>query len=352
MTSRPPSSRAGTISSRCGRRVVALCVLYLFSLVSRPSAAEVGSQCQAAGIGRDSTCSVNGAVLHYVDWGGQGTDLVLIAGFGNTARIFDELGPLLSRHHRVIAVTRRGFGSSSVTQSGYDADNLAKDVVDLMTAVGVQKADIVGHSMAGEELTHIGTTYPERVRRLVYLDAAYDRSNMEALLAKDPVTNRAPSQSALKSYESLTQWTQALLKSHSPAIEADLHQTYASTPAGLKSRLSETAAAAVMAGVLSDKPDYRKIGAPALALYSDWSHPDQLPPGLSKTLRDKADAYYAGTVRPWQVAEERRFTQNIKCGQTVQLERSGHYFFLEKPAETVAYIDSFLASDAPCKASR
>jgi pimeloyl-ACP methyl ester carboxylesterase len=295
---------------------------------------------------------VNGAVLHYVDWGGQGTDLVLVAGFGNTARIFDELGPLLSRHHRVIAVTRRGFGSSSVTQSGYDADNLAQDVVDLMTAVGVQKADIVGHSMAGEELTHIATTYPERVRRLVYLDAAYDRSNMGALLAKDPVTNRAPPKSALKSYESLTQWTQVLLKSHSPAIGADLRQTYASTPTGLKAKLSEAVPAAVMAGVLSDKPDYRTVRAPALAIYSDWSHPDQLPPGLSRTLRDKADAYYAGTIRPWQIAEERRFTEEIKCGRTLQLKDSGHYFFLEKPAETVANIDSFLASDAPCTGSR
>lgn len=329
-----------------------MCVLYLFSLVSRPSAAEAGSQCQSAGIGRDSTCSVNGAILHYVDWGGQGTDLVLVPGFGNTARIFDELGPLLSRHHRVIAVTRRGFGLSSVTQSGYDADNLAKDVVDLMTAVGVQKADIVGHSMAGEELTHIATTYPERVRRLVYLDAAYDRSNLGALLAKDPVTNRAPPRTALKSYESLTQWTQALLKSHSPAIGADLRQTYAVTPTGLKSRLSETVAAAVMAGVLSDKPDYRAVRAPALAIYSDWSHPDQLPPGLSRKLRDKADAYYAGTIRPWQIAEERRFTENIKCGHALQLKDSGHYFFLEKPAEIAAYIDSFLASDAPCTWSR
>jgi non-heme chloroperoxidase len=327
-------------------------VLYLFSLVSRPSAAEVGSQCQAAGIGRDSTCSVNGAVLHYVDWGGQGTDLVLIAGFGNTARIFDELGPLLSRHHRVIAVTRRGFGSSSVTQSGYDADNLAKDVVDLMTAVGVQKADIVGHSMAGEELTHIGTTYPERVRRLVYLDAAYDRSNLAELSAKDPITNRAPPKTALKSYESLTLWTQALLKSQSPAIGSDLRQTYAPTPTGLKSRLSDTVAAAVMAGVISDKPDYRKVRVPALALYSDWRHPDQLPPGLSRKLRDKADVYYTSSIRPWQIAEERRFTEEIKCGQSVQLEDSGHYFFLEKPAETVAYIDSFLASDAPCSGSR
>lgn len=342
----------GKVSSRCGRWVLALCALYLFSLVSRPSAAAVGSQCQSAGIGRDSSCSVNGAVLHYVDWGGQGTDLILVPGFGNTARIFDELGPLLTQHHRVIAVTRRGFGMSGVTESGYDADNLAKDVVDLMTAVGVQKADIVGHSMAGEELTHIATTYPERVRRLVYLDAAYDRSNLPALLEKDPVTNRAPPRAALKSYDSLTQWMQELLKSHSPAIGADLRQTYASTPTGLKSNLSEAVAAAVMAGVFSDKPDYRTVRAPALALYSDWSHPDQLPPSLSRKLHDKADAYYAGTIRPWQLAEERRFTEEIKCGQALQLENSGHYFFLEKPAETVSYINSFLASDAPCMGSR
>jgi pimeloyl-ACP methyl ester carboxylesterase len=332
-------------------RLVALCALYLCSQVCYSLEVAGSSECHSVGIGRDSTCSVNGTVLHYVDWGGRGTDVVLIAGFGNTARIFDELGPLLSQDHRVIAVTRRGFGMSGVTQSGYDADNLAKDVVELMTAIGVQKADIVGHSMAGEELTHMAVNYPERVRRLVYLDAAYDRSNLGALSAKDPV-NRAPPKTALKSYESMTQWSQEVLKSHSPAIEADLRQTYASTPTGLKSKLSGSVTSAVISGVISDRPNYKTVRQPALALYSDWSHPDQLPPHLPKKVRDQAEAYYLDSVRPWQIAEEHRFTEEIKCGKRLEIKDSGHYFFLAKPSETAGYIDSFLASDTPCTWSR
>jgi pimeloyl-ACP methyl ester carboxylesterase len=150
----------------------------------------------------------------------------------------------------------------------------------------------------------------------------------------------------------MTQWSQAVLKSHSAAIEADLHQTYASTPAGLKSKLPGSVTSAVIGGVISDRPNYKTVRQPALALYSDWSHPDQLPPHLPKKVRDQADAYYLDSVRPWQIAEEHRFTEEIKCGKKLEIKDSGHYFFLEKPSETAGYIDSFLTSDTPCTWSR
>jgi pimeloyl-ACP methyl ester carboxylesterase len=51
--------------------------------------------------------------LEVLDWGGTGRNLVLLAGLGNTAHIFDSLRPKLAAHYHVIGITRRGFGQSS-----------------------------------------------------------------------------------------------------------------------------------------------------------------------------------------------------------------------------------------------
>jgi hypothetical protein len=56
--------------------------------------------------------------LEVLDWGGRGRNLVLLAGGGNTAHVFDSLGPKLSAHYHVLGITRRGFGRSSAPPRG------------------------------------------------------------------------------------------------------------------------------------------------------------------------------------------------------------------------------------------
>jgi len=67
--------------------------------------------------------------LEVLDWGGSGQPLVLLAGLGNTAHIFDSFAPKLTDRYRVYGITRRGFGASSMPASGYSADRLADDVL-------------------------------------------------------------------------------------------------------------------------------------------------------------------------------------------------------------------------------
>ena len=110
--------------------------------------------------------------LEVLDWGGSGRPLVLLAGLGNTAHVFDSIAPKLSRHFHVYGITRRGFGASSVPKTGYTADRLAKDVIAAINALSLQRPIIAGHSIAGEELSEIGMEFPERVAGLIYLDAA------------------------------------------------------------------------------------------------------------------------------------------------------------------------------------
>src|SRR5580658_6236222 len=57
--------------------------------------------------------------LEVLDWGGTGRPLVLLAGLGDTAHVFDDFAPKLTPEFHVYGITRRGFGSSSAPDSGY-----------------------------------------------------------------------------------------------------------------------------------------------------------------------------------------------------------------------------------------
>jgi non-heme chloroperoxidase len=69
--------------------------------------------------------TVDGNVkLEVLDWSGSGRPLMLLAGLGDTAHVFDDFAPKLANTYHVYGITRRGFGASSVPDSGYSADRL------------------------------------------------------------------------------------------------------------------------------------------------------------------------------------------------------------------------------------
>src|SRR5512138_487863 len=65
--------------------------------------------------------------LEVLDWGGTGRPVVLLAGLGNTAHVFDEFAVKLASDYHVYGVTRRGFGASSAPAAGYGSDERGED---------------------------------------------------------------------------------------------------------------------------------------------------------------------------------------------------------------------------------
>ncbi len=115
----------------------------------------------------------NNVKLEVLDWGGSGRPLVLLAGLGNTAHIFDKFAPKFTATYHVYGITRRGFGaSSSPSPSGaatYSADRLGDDVLAVIDALKLNRPVLAGHSLGGEELSSIGSRHPGKVAGLIYL---------------------------------------------------------------------------------------------------------------------------------------------------------------------------------------
>ncbi len=152
--------------------------------------------------------------LGVLDWGGTGRSIVLLAGLGGTAHSFNEFAPKLAKTYHVYGITRRGLGASSTPAplpENYTANRLADDVLVVCATLNLNRPVLAGHSMAGEELSSIGSLLPEKVAGLIYLDAIggyayYDRSQGDFMLdlfdlqerlaklgSRNPVANSGPS---------------------------------------------------------------------------------------------------------------------------------------------------------------
>ena len=133
--------------------------------------------------------NANGVQLHYLDWGGNGPALIFLTGMGCSAYIFNKFASRFTDQFRVLALTRRGQGDSDIPETGYDADTLTEDIRQFMDHLHVEKAILAGHSLAGVELTHFAAKYPNRVEKLVYLDALDDRRAEMAIIEQNPLRN-------------------------------------------------------------------------------------------------------------------------------------------------------------------
>src|SRR4051812_4157419 len=124
--------------------------------------------------------------LEVLDWGGNGPPLVFLGGLGSTAHVFDDFAPQFTDSFHVVGITRRGFGASSASAPPSDLDTLVADITAVLDTLRLRQVVLVGHSIAGEEMTRFAELHASRCAGLVYLDAAYDRSGIDTLARKQP----------------------------------------------------------------------------------------------------------------------------------------------------------------------
>ncbi len=115
----------------------------------------------------------NGINLHYLDHPGNGPLMVLLPGLTANCYAFDGLiqAGLCPRLH-VLAPDLRGRGLSDKPANAYTMADHAADVISMLDALGHERVVMGGHSFGGLLTFYLAAHYPERIERVISIDAA------------------------------------------------------------------------------------------------------------------------------------------------------------------------------------
>jgi pimeloyl-ACP methyl ester carboxylesterase len=287
---------------------------------------------------KSAMIQANGIMLHYLDWGVRGEALLFLAGLGNNAHIFDDLAPKFTSRFRVLAMTRRGFGLSDKPESGYDIDSRVADDLAVLDALQIKRVILVGHSIAGDELTEFAARHPDRVDKLIYLDAAIDRSHRpEAEVIRrgnDPVGGPSIPKEVLASVDAyLDHFRRMFPDVWSDAFEANLRDGITIRADGtVERRTPDRVYRAIRKSSFLATLDYASIKPPTLSFYSDPS-----------TLEDSKARKELAEDEARDIALIRRSGPQI---QIAQIPGAGHYLFIDHLEQVVKIMQTFLANAA------
>jgi non-heme chloroperoxidase len=252
--------------------------------------------------------------LEVADWGGEGPVVVLLAGIGGTVHSYDQFAPKLAKSFHVYGITRRGFGASSKPPLGYAIQILAHDVEKVIDALNLTSVLLVGHSIAGQELDIVAVEDADKIKGLVYLDAAFDYT--------DKVSEE---------YESLMKAVTSTPSEQSkpkerPTSIFDLSPTQ---KIFLSSRRY--------------KPDYANIKTPALAIVA-------LPRDASDLFDDYKSRNADTRAKMDQILalhlerahrQEKEFTDTVKNSKAIEIVGARHDVYRSNEAEVLKAITEF-----------
>jgi pimeloyl-ACP methyl ester carboxylesterase len=312
--------------TRRGRRaagVVLLAAAVLGLLLFWPAEppGPTGGWLQAAGLAPRYTV-VDGIKIRYVRTG-RGPTVVLLHGFASSIVTWKDVLPQLARRHDVIAIDLPGFGGSDIP-ARLTPDLLARVIPAVIDRLGVTRTSVVGHSLGGALAVALAAQAPDRVERVVLLDAAgfnfaaRDRPALLRLLSVLPgarLLERSPRRRAL--------------------VVLGLRQVFHDDGLVTRDRIDEylvpmlrPGSVVAVKGLLQAEnalgfPDIvSRVGQPTLVI---WGRDDTWIP----------------------VSDAHRFGSTLPRAEVVVLDGCGHMPQEERPQETARLLADFLHSPIP-----
>jgi non-heme chloroperoxidase len=281
-----------------------------------------------------------GVRIHYLDFGGTGEPVVLLAGLGNTAHAYDDFAPGLTDRFHVIALTRRGFGESSHPDEGYETPRLVKDILAVLDRLHLGRIVLIGHSIAGEEMTLLAGEHPDRISKLVYLDAAYDRVAADSLLDEAfPVSIDVPSRPQPGSADTATAAGYVAFVHRTRGVnipEADIRARYKYDGWNEEITVAYNA-------ISVDHPNYHAVRAPGLAIYAVTDTVTQLEP-WQRSDREHAKGLQE-MIRGTESAERpsrQQFKKEMAHGGVLEIHGAHHWIFVSNRDQVLGAIRRFL----------
>jgi pimeloyl-ACP methyl ester carboxylesterase len=253
---------------------------------------------------------------------GSGPAIVLLHGFASSIYTWKDLLPVLARDYDVVALDLPGFGQSECP-SDLSFEEYPAVVVGLLDRLGLSRATLVGNSMGGAVAAVVAAGRPERVDRLILVDAAgfnLEEKNrpwpirvvgsppVAAVLDRMPLRRLLVGVSlrqvffddTLVTGERIDEYLEPMLRSGTPQAIRSLLASRSLHPDDVQKLLP-------------------RVAAPALIL---WGQQDEWIP----------------------VGDAARFAAALPGSRVVVLERCGHMPQEEHPADVARLIEDFLAS--------
>jgi len=256
----------------------------------------------------------SGLRLRYAEWGGGGgRPLVLLHGYLDSWFSFSSLMACMpaGRYH-AYAPDQRGHGDSDRPNRGYSMDEYATDAVELLNALGLERATLVGHSMGTFIARRVAELHPERVDRLVLIDSAMSATNaatLEMLAAVRDVHDPIAAE-LVRDFQSTSTLSPLPVAFFDRIVEETLK---------LPARVWRSALDGLLA--FDDLDELGRIAAPTLVL---WGEQDAVFPGLD---------------------EQRQLAARIPHARLIAYPDTGHAPQWERPQRVADDIDVFLAAE-------
>lgn len=296
--------------------------------------------------------TLDGIRLHYLDWGGSGPALLFLAGLGCNAHIFDQFAPRFTGKFHVLALTRRGHGQSDYPETGYDINTLTEDIRKFLDSLHIEQVILAGHSLASIELSHFAALHPQRVLKLVFLDAAYDRNSpsYQNMLEKNPLQKIQPP-GLDQDYSTITDYLAAMRRAYPglAAVWCDLMEEHAQhevwkTPAGkIAEKMTDAIGAAIHNTFTQYAPEDAKIQAPVLSIYTtsngryyisdDWMTEEQIA---------QVKEFFDTVQLAWVKENMEQFQRSVPHAKIVDIPHGHHYCFIKEEERVFNEMRAFL----------
>lgn len=257
----------------------------------------------------------NGIQLHYTRTGGDKPPVVLAHGFSDDGLCWMPVAEKLAADYDVIMVDARGHGRSDAPEQGYSPSEMATDLAGVITALGLQKPAVLGHSMGGSTTMALAGLYPDLPGAILIED-----SGARNFMAGDNAEAQAR----------LTQWRTRLVNLQSKTHAELIQHARTDTPTWAEAELAPWADAKLRFNLKA----LNRQGTAAV----DW---DQILRNITcPALLLIADPERGGGVTQERAAEMQELVPQL---QVVHIPGAGHNIRREQFGPYMAAVNAFLA---------
>ncbi|GIF62579.1 hypothetical protein Ais01nite_06140 [Asanoa ishikariensis] len=289
-----------------------------------PSDQEFGAKADLDGF-EHGYAVANGVRLHY-EIGGAGEPLVLLDGFPRTTHALHGIMSELVKRYRVIAVDYRGQGGSDKPADGYDKKTMAKDVYELVRALGYDKVNIAGGDMGGMVAYTFAANHPSATAKLALWDSGPFGPSHATIQAFPPPgagntwwyplsqIDGLPAKLLAGRFRPVIDWAADHFAVHPEKITEQDREIYAQAYASPEAVTAAFATYGAYHQDIADNATYRPLTMPVLVLGNSFTLP---------FLKSELAAQFPDTAR------------------YVTIEDTGHYIAEEQPEALAAELAAF-----------